>query len=172
MFLRWCLAIVACLVGAAAVARADTLADIRARGYLIWGGDAEGGGPYVYPDPASPRTVVGFEVDLAKALAAEIGVTARFYQAPWDDLPSLLAAGKIDVILNGYELTPARTARMASTSPYYIYRLALLVPRDGSPIGDWESLHHPRPGHPWRVGTLVSSAPISTCSSISPTTSI
>ena len=155
MFLRVSLLIVACSV--CAVVRADTLADIRARGHLIWGGDAEGGGPYVYPDPASPRTVIGFEVDLAKALAAEIGVTAEFLQAPWDDLPALLMTGKIDVILNGYELTPTRTARMASTSPYYIYRLALLVPSGGSPIVDWDSLHHPRPGHPWRVGTLVSS---------------
>jgi len=161
MFFRPFLSIVACLIGACqiavAVARADTLADVRARGHLIWGGDAEGGGPYVYPDPASPRTVVGFEVDLAKALAAEIGVTAQFFQAPWDDLPSLLETGQIDVILNGYELTPARTAHMASTSPYYVYRLSLLVPRDGSPIEGWDSLHHPRPGHPWRVGTLVSS---------------
>ncbi|HEX4142991.1 MAG TPA: ABC transporter substrate-binding protein/permease [Pirellulales bacterium] len=161
MILRLILSIVAGLIGAfpiaAGSARADTLADVRARGHLIWGGDAEGGGPYVYPNPAAPRTVVGFEVDLAQALAAEIGVTAQFFQAPWDDLPSLLETGQIDVILNGYELTPARTARMASTSPYYVYRLALLVPYEGSQIEDWERLHHPRPGRPWRVGTLVSS---------------
>ncbi len=145
-----------CLVGAARRARRHAGRRPRS-GTFDLGGDAEGGGPYVYPDPASPRTVVGFEVDLAKALAAEIGVTAQFFQAPWDDLPSLLETGQIDVILNGYELTPARTARMASTSPYYVYRLALLVPHDGSPIVDWDSLHHPRPGRPWRVGTLVSS---------------
>ena len=130
------LLIAVCLLGAAwrGPTRWPT---IRARGHLIWGGDAEGGGPYVYPDPASPRKVVGFEVDLAEALAAELGVTAQFFQAPWDDLPSLLETGQIDVILNGYELTPARAARMASTSPYYVYRLDLLVPRAvrRSPIG-------------------------------------
>ena len=162
MFFRLSCSIVACLIAVcltgAPMARADTLADIRARGHLIWGGDAEGGGPYVYPDPASPRTVVGFEVDLAQALAAELGVTAQFFQAPWDDLPSLLETNQIDVILNGYELTPARAARMASTSPYYVYRLTILVPRDRSPISDWDTLLHSRDGHrPWRVGTLVSS---------------
>ena len=34
--------------------RADTLGTIRARGVLLWGGDSEGGGPYVFPDPADP----------------------------------------------------------------------------------------------------------------------
>ncbi|HTU25190.1 MAG TPA: ABC transporter substrate-binding protein/permease [Pirellulales bacterium] len=155
MFLRSIVVVVAALACAAA-ARADTLAEVRARGELVWGGDAEGGGPYVYPDPANPRSNIGFEVELADALAAELGVKARFFQAPWDDLPSLLETGQIDVILNGYELTPVRAARMASTSPYYVYRLALLVNRAGSPITDWESLRHAPAGR-YRVGTLVSS---------------
>jgi polar amino acid transport system substrate-binding protein len=38
-----------------AAARADALAEIQRRGVLVWGADAEGGGPYVYPDPADPR---------------------------------------------------------------------------------------------------------------------
>ena len=53
----------------AAATRADTLDDIRSRGTLIWGGDQEGGGPYIYPDPDQPSQVIGFEVDLARALA-------------------------------------------------------------------------------------------------------
>ena len=39
-------AVLACGVG---VARADALDAIRQRGVLVWGADAEGGGPYVYP---------------------------------------------------------------------------------------------------------------------------
>jgi polar amino acid transport system permease protein/polar amino acid transport system substrate-binding protein len=153
---RWLLGIIVCCVGVAA-ARADTLQTIRGRGHFIWGGDAEGGGPYVYPDPDQPRRMIGFEVDLAGAIATELGVTAQFFQAPWDDLPSLLETGQIDMILNGYELTPARAAKMASTSPYYVYRLALLVPQHDSPIVDWESLRNPARRKRWRIGTLVSS---------------
>jgi polar amino acid transport system substrate-binding protein len=71
-------------------ARGDTLAEIQKRGTLIWGADAEGGGPYVYPDPANPRAMIGFEAELADALAGELGVTARFFQGPWHELPALL----------------------------------------------------------------------------------
>ena len=45
--------------------RADTLQEIKARGALLWGADAEGGAPYVFPDPQKPEQLVGFEHDLA-----------------------------------------------------------------------------------------------------------
>ena len=44
---------------------------------LRWGADAQGGAPYVFQDPMDPNHLIGFEVDLAEALAAELGVTAR-----------------------------------------------------------------------------------------------
>jgi len=40
---------------------------IRERGYLLWGSDAEGGAPYIFPDPVNPSRLIGFEVDLAEA---------------------------------------------------------------------------------------------------------
>jgi len=52
---------------------ADTLETIRNRGVLLWGADAEGGAPYVYPDPQKPEQLTGFEYDLAEALAARLG---------------------------------------------------------------------------------------------------
>src|SRR5690242_3449052 len=68
-------------------ARADALADVRARGVWVWGADAEGGGPYVYPDPANPTHMTGFEAELATLLARELGVRDRFFQGPWQNLP-------------------------------------------------------------------------------------
>ena len=56
---------------------ADRLADIKSRGVLLWGADAEGGAPYVYPDPEKPEQLIGFEFELAEALAAKLGVTAK-----------------------------------------------------------------------------------------------
>src|SRR6185436_16372105 len=38
---------------------------------LRWGGDAEGGAPYVEADPSDPSHVVGFDVDVAQLLASE-----------------------------------------------------------------------------------------------------
>src|SRR5262245_5823343 len=81
------------------VTRADTLDDIRQRGTLRWGGDASGGGPYIYEGP--DHNLVGFEFELADYLAAKLGVKAEFVQWEWEMLPQILTSGKIDVVLNG-----------------------------------------------------------------------
>ncbi len=125
------IALLSCL-GRPACAADDTLDAIQRRSELIWGADAEGGGPYVYSDAADPRKLTGFEVELADALAEKLGVQARCQQGPWDNLPALLGTGQIDIVLNGYELTPARAGTMAHTIPYYIYELALLARRGGA----------------------------------------
>src|SRR5215467_10564484 len=59
------------------LARADHLQDIQRRGVLLWGADAEGGAPYVYPNPEKPEQLVGFEHDLADSIAAKLGVKAQ-----------------------------------------------------------------------------------------------
>lgn len=50
---------------------------IKKRGSILWGADAEGGAPYAFPDPKDPSKLVGFEVDLAQAIARELGVGLR-----------------------------------------------------------------------------------------------
>ena len=67
--------------------RADALDEIQKRGKLIWGGDQEGGAPFVFPDPKDPNHLIGFEVDLAEMLAKELGVTAQFQQGQWEKIP-------------------------------------------------------------------------------------
>jgi len=141
-------------------APSDTLAEIRARGFFIWGADEEGGGPYVFPDPGDPERRIGFEVDLARELARELSgelgrtIEARFAQSPWDKLPDLLKTGRIDLVLNGYEWTEERSRDMASTLPYYVYELQLLARADRSDAS-WDWLASPPQK---RVGVLGGSA--------------
>ena len=47
---------------------------------LVWAADAEGGAPYSFRDPRNPSRIIGFEVDLADALAKRMGRTARSRQ--------------------------------------------------------------------------------------------
>ena len=96
------------LVSVRSLAAADTLADVRGRGRLVWGGDQEGGGPYVYPSDDDPSRVVGFEVDLADRLAGFLGVAPHFFQGQWDKMPELLRTRKFDIVLNGYEWSADR----------------------------------------------------------------
>ncbi len=130
------------------------LDDVRARGELIWGGDQEGGGPYIYADPRDPDRLIGFEVELAELLAAELGVQARFMQADWNTLPEFLRAAKIDIILNGYEWTPQRAARMLATRPYYIYELQLLARATDDQVRSWDDLRR-RPNQPRRSVSVL-----------------
>jgi polar amino acid transport system substrate-binding protein len=138
-------------------ARADTLEDIRRRGSLRWGGDQEGGGPYIYSAPNDPKKLIGFEVELVQMLADRLGVRSEFHQCEWDNLPNLLNTGEIDIIVNGYELTEGRLAGMAATIPYYVYELQLLARRDDPSIQSWDDLKSTN-GSRKIIGVLGSSA--------------
>src|SRR6185369_6435671 len=100
---------------------ADHLQQIKASGTLLWGADAEGGAPYVYPDQQQPEKLIGFEVDLAEALAAKLGVRAKMVQNQWDQLIPALDRGNFDIILNGLELTDENQQHIAMSRPYFVY---------------------------------------------------
>lgn len=138
---------------------ADTLSDVKRRGEIVWGADQEGGGPYVYPREEDPSQVTGFEVELAARLAEYLKVRPRFFQGPWDKMPELVRTAKVDIVLNGYEWTPARAESMDATLPYYVYGLQLLARRDNAALERWEQLTAAAPGaaRP-KVGVLTGSA--------------
>jgi polar amino acid transport system substrate-binding protein len=108
------------------------LRDVRARGELRWGGDLQGGEPYVFEDEKQPGILKGFEVEVADALARELGVKAKFTQNDWSTLVPALERGDFDVALNGLEDTPERRARIQLSTPYFTYGETLTVRRGGA----------------------------------------
>ena len=118
---------------------------------LRWGGDAEGGAPYVEADPNDPGRVVGFDVEVAQLLASGLGTTARFIQVGFTSIDAEAARGDFDVGLSGIEDSAARRARLAVTIPYYEFREVLTV--RAADAGKYRSLADLR-GH--RVATLGS----------------
>jgi His/Glu/Gln/Arg/opine family amino acid ABC transporter permease subunit len=109
------------------VGRAGTL-DFR------WGGDAEGGAPYVFPDPRHPGHIIGFEVDLANALGQKLNRHAVFVQNQWDGLIPGLERGDYDIALNGLEITEDRKREINFTIPYYATTEQLSVRKTNSSI--------------------------------------
>jgi polar amino acid transport system substrate-binding protein len=132
-------------------AAAEGLDEIRQRGVLLWGADAEGGAPYVYPDPQRPEQLIGFEYELAEALAAKLGVKARMVQNQWDQLIPALDRGSFDIILNGLELTPEQQQRILMSQPYFVYAQQIVTRKDAPGLGQMENLKGKR------VGVLSSS---------------
>jgi polar amino acid transport system substrate-binding protein len=129
----------------------SALERVRRAGVLRWGADRQGGEPYVYEDPSHPGRLVGFEVELAEALARALGVRAEMIQNDWSTLIPSLERGTFDIVMNGLEVTPARAARVAFTRPYFLFSERLSARAGDARVRDLASLRG------LRVGTLANS---------------
>lgn len=71
----------------------------------------------------------GFDVDVAKAVAARLGVKPQFVTTEWSGILAGLQAGKFDVIVNQVAITPARKQALDFSQPY-VYSGAQLLQRE------------------------------------------
>ena len=62
--------------------------------------------------------LIGFEVDVAKRLAADSGWKVEFVPTAWDGIIPALLAKKFDVIIGGMSITPERSKSVLFTVPY------------------------------------------------------
>jgi polar amino acid transport system substrate-binding protein len=94
---------------------------------LRWGGDAEGGAPFVEADPNDPSVLRGFDVEVAGLLAAALGRRPEFVQAAFTALDQSVKRGDFEVALSGVEDSPAKRAELAVSVPYYQFREVITV---------------------------------------------
>lgn len=147
---RILLALLVLLVTVPCLAGDDSLARVKARGTLRWGADLQGGEPYV--SQRDDGSLVGFEVDIARAIASRLGVREELVQNDWSTLVASLERGTFDVILNGFEITAARLGRVLFSRPYYIFAERLTVRKgDGRFTNGLDAVRGRR------VGTLAAS---------------
>ncbi|HEX6575387.1 MAG TPA: ABC transporter substrate-binding protein/permease [Gemmatimonadaceae bacterium] len=100
---------------------------------LRWGGDAEGGAPFVEADPSDPSKVRGFDVEIAGMIARGLGREPVFVQTAWASLEASVERGDFDVGMSGLEDRPELRARHAVSLPYFEFREVLAVrPADSS----------------------------------------
>jgi polar amino acid transport system substrate-binding protein len=150
-WLVFCLATGVAALGCTQTDSDAALTRIQRAGVLRWGADIQGGEPYVFEDPEQADHLVGFEVEIAEALARELGVRAEMVQNDWSTLVPSLERGSFDVILNGLEDTPARRQRIALSAPYYLFSERLTARVGDARVHDLASLRG------LRVGTLANS---------------
>jgi polar amino acid transport system substrate-binding protein len=103
---------------------------VHAQQVLRWGGDAEGGAPFVEADPSDPAKLVGFDVEIAALVAQQLGKTPQFLQVQFTSLDQSAKRGDFDIGLSGIEDIPARRQSLAASIPYYEFREVLTV-REG-----------------------------------------
>jgi len=71
--------------------------------------------------------LIGFEIDVAKQLAKDMGVKVEFVPTKWSGIIPALLAGKFDVIIGGMSITPQRNMKINFTNPYYYSSQGLLA---------------------------------------------
>ncbi len=100
---------------------------LKTAGVIQWGATSQGGAPYVYQDPQNPTQLVGFEVDIANAMAAVMGVRQKQIETDYTQLDQALQAHKFDFIMNGWEITEDRKKTEIFSQPYYRYGQQIVV---------------------------------------------
>lgn len=89
--------------------------------------------PFSFHDPATGR-LSGYDVDVAEAVAHQMGMRAEFVEAPWDSLFAALGADRFDVVANQVTITPERRAKYALSSPYAVGEGVVVTRADDSSI--------------------------------------
>ncbi|WP_342246257.1 cystine ABC transporter substrate-binding protein [Pseudomonas sp. OTU5201] len=116
------LALGAGLVGTSSAA--DLLQDIQQKGAIKVG--LEGTyPPFNYQDESGKLT--GFEVELAEALAKELGVKAEFQPTKWDGILAALESKRLDVVINQVTISDERKKKYDFSTPYTVSGIQALV---------------------------------------------
>ena len=70
--------------------------------------------------------LIGFELDVGRALAEDMGVEVEFVPTAWDGIIPQLVSGNFDVIISGMSITPARNLTINFSDPYAYSGLTIL----------------------------------------------
>lgn len=128
-------------MGMTALAEGDLLSEIRDRGSLVIA--TEGAwSPWTYHD--EDDRLVGFDVEVARAVAGQLGVEAEFVECPWESIFLGIDSKMYDIAANGVEITGDRAAKYDFSVPYAYLRTALIVRGDNEDIASFEDLNGKR----------------------------
>ena len=94
--------------------------------------------PWSYHDTSD--TLVGYDVEVSRAIAEKLGVEPEYVESDWDSLFAGLDAGRYDMVCNGVEVTEERAKTYDFTTPYGYIHTALAVRKDNEDIHSFEDL--------------------------------
>ena len=122
----------------AASTGSDLLSTIQERGTLIVA--LEGAWqPWSYHDESD--TLVGYDVEVSRAIAEKLGVEPEYVESDWDSLFAGMDAGRYDLVCNGVEVTEERSKTYDFNTPYGYIHTALAVKKDNDSITSFEDLN-------------------------------
>lgn len=126
-----------CGQGRSAGGEEDALSRIRANGEIVVAMEGTWA-PWTYHDESD--TLVGYDVEVARAIAEKLGVAVRFEEGEFDGLLAGLEAGRYDIMVNGVDVDEERSLKYDFTEPYAYNRTAVIVRSDNADIASMEDL--------------------------------
>ncbi|MEA1064603.1 arginine ABC transporter substrate-binding protein [Erwinia sp. HR93] len=88
--------------------------------------------------------IVGFDIDVAKALCKQMQAECTFTNQAFDSLIPALKFRKFDAVISGLDITPERSKQVTFTSPYFA-NSALVIAKKGA-FSDFSALKGKRIG--------------------------
>jgi His/Glu/Gln/Arg/opine family amino acid ABC transporter permease subunit len=89
--------------------------------------------PFSYHDGSSGE-LVGYDVDVAKAVADKLGVRVEFVETPWDAMFAALEANRFDVVANEVTINDERKAKYDLSDPYSVGEGVIVTRSDDNSI--------------------------------------
>lgn len=94
--------------------------------------------PFSFHDATGALT--GYDVEIAEAVAAELGLEIAFQETQWDAIFAGLDAGRFDAIANQVSINPEREAKYLFSEPYTVSRGVIIVPEAETAITSFADL--------------------------------
>ncbi|MDF2575642.1 MAG: polar amino acid transporter substrate-binding protein, partial [Agromyces sp.] len=95
--------------------------------------------PFSYHEDGS-GDLVGYDVEVAEAVAEKLGLEIEFQETQWDAIFAGLDAGRFDVIANQVSITPEREEQYLFSEPYTVSRGVIVVNEGDTSISSFEDL--------------------------------
>jgi cystine transport system substrate-binding protein len=138
--MKWIRTIVAAAALAASAglaAAGSNLEEIKQAGVLKIGTEGTYA-PFTYHDASGE--LVGFDVEIGRAIAEKIGVKPEFVEGKWDGLIAGLDAKRYDTVINQVGITEERKQKYDFSEPYIASKAVLIVREDNEDIKSFEDL--------------------------------
>ncbi|MFB7142598.1 transporter substrate-binding domain-containing protein [Gottfriedia sp. NPDC056225] len=87
--------------------------------------------PYEFIDTQNDK-IVGFDVDLAKAIGKKTGYTVKVKDIDFNSLITAMNADKVDFIMAGMKKTPERAKNADFTAPYFTDQNEVVINKDSN----------------------------------------
>lgn len=102
---------------------------------------------------------IGFEIDVARRLAQDMGVKVEFVPTKWSGIIPALLTGKFDIIVGGMSIKPDRNLKVNFTNPYYYTGMSMVAHRElAKGFDSLEDFNKPEVVLAVRIGTTAVAA--------------